>query len=98
MRLGPNGVVFAWRWFGRPGLEPPAGGDSTTVGGHAARISKGSADPECVAVGGDESIDVTVLPIGGASGWYAAEACLAGPDRTPGESAFEAMLASAQIK
>ena len=98
MRLGPNGAVFAWRWFGRPGLEPPAVGDSTTVGGHAARVSKGSADPECVAVGGDESIDVTVLPIGGASGWFAAEACLAGPDRTPGESAFEAMVASAQIK
>ena len=98
MRLGPNGAVFAWRWFGRPGLVPPAGGDSTTVGGHAARVSKGSATPECVAIGGDESIDVTVLPIGGVTGWYAAEACLAGPDRTPGEAAFEAMLASAQIK
>jgi hypothetical protein len=98
MSLGPNGALFAWRWFGRPGLVPPADGDPTTVGGHAALVTKGSASQDCATIGGDESISVTVLPTGGSTGWYAAEACLAGPDRTPGESAFEAMLASAQIK
>jgi hypothetical protein len=96
--LGPNGALFAWRWFGRPGLEPPLGGDPTTVGGRAATVRKGSANPECQAIGGDESIDVTVARTDGSNGWYAAEACLVGPDRTPGEAAFDAMLASAEFK
>jgi len=96
--VGPNGAIFAWRWFGRPGMQPPTVGDPTTVGGHPAAITKGPSNEGCLAIGGDESIDVTVQPIDGARGWFAIEACLAGPDHGPAESAFEAMLASAQLR
>jgi len=96
--VGPNGALFAWRWFGRPGQQPPVGGDTTTLDGRAATVTKGAANDACAAIGGDESIVITVPPLAGAIGWFQVEACVDGPDRSPGESAFEAMLASASLR
>ena len=94
IHLAPGGVVVAWRFVGLPGDRPPTGGTPIVVGGLSAFRTKGPADSGCAAIGGDESIDVTVPAIPGHYYWYAADACLAGPDRAEDEAAFAAIVTS----
>jgi len=94
IHLTPGGVVVAWRFVGLPGDPPPTGGTPIVVGGLSAFRTIGPADSGCTAIGGDESIDVTVPAIPSAYYWFAADACLAGPDKVDNEGAFSAILAS----
>ena len=94
IHLAPGGVVVAWRFVGLPGDPPPTGGTPIVVGDLSAFRTMGPADSGCAAIGGDESIDVTVPTIPGHYYWYAADACLAGPDRAENEAAFAAIVAS----
>lgn len=92
--LAPGGAVVVWRFVGLPGDQPPREGTSILVGGLSALRTIGPADAGCTALGGDESIDVTVPTIPGHYYWFAAAACLAGPDRAADEAAFSAIVAS----
>jgi hypothetical protein len=94
IHLAPGGVVVAWRFVGLPGDRPPTGGTPIVVGGLSAFRTIGPADSGCAAIGGDESIDETVPAIPSAYYWFAADACLAGPDKVDNEGAFSAILAS----
>jgi hypothetical protein len=87
-------VVVAWRFVGLPGDPPPTGGTPILVAGLSAFRTSGPADAGCAALGGDESIGVTVPAIPGKYYWFAADACLSGPDRSENEAAFSAILAS----
>ena len=93
-----RGHVCAWRWS--PASAHSLGHrDSTTDGGSRPRAYQKARPTEGVAVArGDESIDVTVLPIGGFGLARAQGMPWRGQSRTPGESAFEAMVTSAQIE
>lgn len=95
MHLATDATVVAWRFVGMPGATPPIGGTLARVGGQSAQRTQGPADPGCAALGGDESIGVVVAHPPRWNGWLEVDACLAGPDRGPGETAFGAMLASA---
>ncbi len=97
IHLAPGGMVIAWRFVGLPGDSPPPDGTSILVAGLAALRTVGPADSGCATIGGDESIDVTVPVIPGHYYWYAADACLAGPDHGEDEGAFSAIVASASI-
>jgi hypothetical protein len=97
IHLAPGGAVVVWRFVGLPGDPPPTGGTPLLVGGIAAFRTTGPADAGCAAIGGDESVDVTLPAIPGEYYWYAADACLAGPDRAQNEAAFSAILASATV-
>jgi len=97
IHLPTGGVVVAWRFVGLPGDPPPTGGTPIVVGGLSAFRTIGPADSSCAAIGGDESIDVTVPAIPGHYYWYAADACLAGPDRAENEAAFAAIVASTTV-
>jgi hypothetical protein len=97
MTLAHGGIVVAWRRNGMPGSRPPTGGDPITVSGRPARISRGPADAGCAAIGGDESIDVVVVPTPPGSPWIGIDACLSGPDHRVRESEFAAILANATI-
>jgi hypothetical protein len=94
IHLAPGGMVVAWRFVGMPGDPPPNGGTPISVGGLSAFGTTGPADAGCAAIGGDESIDVAVPSIPGHYYWYAADACIAGPDRAENEAAFSEILAS----
>jgi hypothetical protein len=90
--LHPGGILVAVRLHGMPGSHPPAGGDPIVVAGQSARRISGPADQGCLAIGGLESVDV-ILP-GDTSGWLGIDACVAGPDVTPAEADFAAILAT----
>jgi len=93
--LAPGGVVVAWRFVGMDGAGPPSGGGaSILVGGRSAFRTSGPADPDCAAIGGDESIDLSVPAMSGENHGFTADACLAGPDLVDNERAFSAILAS----
>lgn len=94
VQLPPGGIVVAVRQHGRPGSQPPAGGEPITVGGQPARRIRGLADEACRAIGGTESIDVVVPSITGSTGWIGLDGCLAGPDVATAEAAFAAMVTS----
>jgi hypothetical protein len=93
-RLVPGGTVIAWRMYGRPGVQPPAGGEPIAVAGWPARISYRAADPACAAIGGDESVAVVMAARPGESAWISVDACQAGPDHRAAEAAFRQLLAS----
>ena len=97
IRLEPGGVVVAWRFVGLPGDRPTSAGTPIVVGGLSAFRTSGPADSSCAAIGGDESIDVAIPAIPGHYYWYAADACLAGPDRAGNEAAFAAIVASTTV-
>jgi hypothetical protein len=97
IHLLPGGIVVAWRFVGLPDDRPPTGGTPMLVAGLPAFRISGPADSSCLAIGGDESIDVAVPTIPGEYYWYAADACLAGPERSENEAAFAAILASATV-
>jgi hypothetical protein len=94
MRLSPDGLVLAWRNHGNPGSAPPVGGQPLSIGGRSARLMRASADEGCTAIGGDESIEVVILPTGRETAWSSVDACLAGPDHGPAEAALSALEAS----
>lgn len=98
MRLVPGEVMVAARDHGMPNSVPPSGGDPTTIGGRPSRVTQGPADAVCLAIGGDESIGVVTEPTSGRAGWFAIDACLAGPDHRSGEATFAAMLASVAFR
>jgi hypothetical protein len=93
-RLVPGGTVIAWRMYGRPGIQPPAGGEPIAISGRPARISYRAADPACTAIGGDESVAVVMAARPGESAWTGIDACQAGPDHRAAEAAFRQLLAS----
>jgi hypothetical protein len=93
-RLVPGGTVVAWRMYGRPGSQPPPGGDPMAISGRPARISYQAAEPACAAIGGDESVAVVMAARPGESAWTEIDACQAGPDHRAAEAAFRQLLAS----
>jgi hypothetical protein len=94
IHLAPGGAVVTWRFVGLPGDNPPTSGTPILVDGLSAFRTIGPADSGCAGLGGDESIDVTVPAIPGHYYWFAAAACLSGPDHADNEAAFSAILAS----
>ena len=95
MQLDPGSVVVAIREFGAPRSTPPEGGAPVSVAGRAAREFTGPADKGCSEIGGSESTSI-VLPDGvpGNSGWLSIAACLAGPNTSAAEAAFDAIVTS----
>jgi hypothetical protein len=93
-RLVPGETVIAWRMYGRPGFQPPPGGEPMAIGGRPARISYGAAEAACAAIGGDESVAVVMAARPGESAWIGIDACQAGPDHRAAEAAFRQLLAS----
>ena len=94
MRLSENGIVVAFRYYGRPGLVPPT---PTSLGDRSAANVSRSADSACAAIGGDQSVTIVEPQTVGQVGWLAIDACLAAPDHRAGEALFDAMLASVSI-
>jgi hypothetical protein len=92
-RLVPGGTVIAWRMYGRPGVQPPPGGEPMAIGGRPARIAYRAAEPGCAAIGGDVSVAVVMTARPGESGWTGIDACQAGPDHRAAEAAFRQLLA-----
>ncbi len=97
LTLGAGAIVVAVRQHGMPGAQAPAGGDLVTVGGLPARRISGSADEECRAIGGTESIAVVLPAVPETTGWIALDACIAGPGAGSAAAAFAAIVASVMV-
>jgi hypothetical protein len=91
-QLAPGGIVVAVRFHGRPGFEPPAGGDPITVAGLAARRFAGPADGACRGIGGTDLVEVWLPAFAGGNGIYSIDACSSG--QAAGTAEFAAILAS----
>jgi hypothetical protein len=95
-RLEPGGVLIVWENRSFPGwtLES-AEGKPVTIGGRAGR--RASIHPgECVAVGGDKTVEVAIeRPV--PSSWTAVTACLRGPDLAQATHRLDALLGSTRF-
>jgi len=90
--LPPNGIVVGLWSDSFPGWSfDPTVGHAVTVGGQRATLDVRSPDPGCVAIGGDESVVVTI-PMAVQWNWWEIDACLRGPDHASGEAMLRDML------
>jgi hypothetical protein len=96
MRLLPDGIVIAVRFYGQPGFAAPAGGDPLSVAGLAARRISGPADGACRGIGGTDLVEVWLPPFAGANGIYSIDACTSG--QGAGAAEFAAILASVSFR
>lgn len=64
-QLTPDGLLIAWYTWGIPGLRLDAQpGASRTIGGHAARLSRGPATQQCRDLGGTLSVQAWIRRVG----------------------------------
>jgi hypothetical protein len=92
LQLPPRGIVVAVRFYGRPGFDPPSGGDAISVAGLAAHRIAGAADGPCRGIGGTNLVEVWLPTFAGANGIYSIDACTSGQGADA--DVFAAILAS----
>jgi hypothetical protein len=99
-QLRPGGVLVTWASFGMPGQRLASQpGIADEVGGHPARIVRGGADANCVALGGDISFDAAILQqrMNSHDQLLEMSACLRSPGTAQSEVAVQRMLDSVRF-
>jgi hypothetical protein len=93
--LGPDGVFIEWIHWGFPGREFDSTlGSLIDVGGRRATFQHHAPTEECIRVGADDMIVVTVEWPQAQSNWHEMTACLRGPDLDKIQEEIDSMLGS----